>query len=56
MEIEKQELLSVLEFLDWSLSIMDEDFKETGKIGFAEMVVWKSARRILKEIKEKYEL
>jgi hypothetical protein len=39
------------EYLEWALSMIDENFKDTGKIGVAEVVVYKAAQRFLKDIK-----
>ena len=38
-----------LEFLDWALAMIDENFKETGKMEFAEVIVYKAAKAHLKE-------
>lgn len=33
-----------LEYLVWALSIIDDYYKRTGEIGFAEAIVWKAAK------------
>jgi len=44
--------LKLIEHLEWALSMIDENFKDTGKIGVAEVVVYKAAKSFVKEIKK----
>jgi hypothetical protein len=45
----KEENEKLREYLSWALSIIDENFKETGKIGFAEVIVYRAAKSYLKK-------
>jgi hypothetical protein len=38
-----------VEYLNWALSLIDEDFQAGGNIGFAEVIVWKAAKGFCKE-------
>lgn len=39
-----------VEYLSWALSLVDEDFKAGGNIGFAEVIVWKAAKGFCAEL------
>jgi hypothetical protein len=43
--------LKLVEFLEWALEMIDNNFKEFGKIGFAEIIVYKAARAFIKQVK-----
>ena len=51
MEISElqEENKKLREYLSWALSMIDENFKETGKIGIAEVIVYKAAKSYLKK-------
>ncbi|MHC4184132.1 MAG: hypothetical protein ACYSR0_12365 [Planctomycetota bacterium] len=42
----------LIAYLEWSLDMFDENFKETGTAGMAKVIVYKSAKRFLREIKK----
>lgn len=45
----KEENKKLREYLSWALSMIDENFKETGKICIAEVIVYKIAKSYLKK-------
>ena len=51
MDIEKlqEENEKLREYLKWALSMIDENFKETGEIGFAEVIVYKAAKSYIEK-------
>lgn len=48
----KTDMGKMVEFLEWALSMVDENYKETGKIGFAEVIVYKAAKAHMLRMKE----
>lgn len=50
----KEDINKLANFLEWTLDEIDMAFKHTGKIGFAEMIIYKSAKDFLKEVKARH--
>lgn len=48
----KTDMAKTVEFLEWALAMIDANFKETGQIEFAEVIVYKAAKAHLLKIKE----
>ena len=44
-----------LEYLDWALSIIDSYYQETGKIHFADVIIWKAAKSYCRAYRKKDE-
>ena len=42
-----------IEYLEWALAMIDANYKETGNIGFAELIVYKSAKAHIQLLKDK---
>jgi len=45
----------LIEYLNWALEMIDNNFKETGKIDIAEVIVYKAAKNFVKTLKEEEE-
>jgi len=51
ISMSKNHMKKMIQFYEWLLKMVEHNEKDTGKIGFAELIVYKQAKKFLADIK-----